>query len=64
MCLANHQQKTIPTTSREKDALVSAGLGEKRYVSNFADIVHNIIIMVTTYNLMYVMHAMPACVCT
>ena len=30
VCLANHLQSSIPTTSREKDLLVSAGLGEKR----------------------------------
>lgn len=32
VCLANHQQTAIPTTSWEKDELIAAGLGEVKVV--------------------------------
>ena len=32
VCLATHNQTSIPTTAIEKDVLISAGLGEKKIV--------------------------------
>ena len=37
VCLAQVGRQTIPTTAREKDALYSAGLGEKKVVFSNAD---------------------------
>ena len=37
VCLAQVNRQTIPTTAREKDALFSAGLGEKKIVFSTVD---------------------------
>jgi hypothetical protein len=37
VCLAKCDANTIPTTTREKDALLSSGLGEKKIVFDNVD---------------------------